>query len=153
MQLLADRPDLVAAVGEIRWTEWGHAPEPEDLSYWVDITAREVGRNSLPITFVAVDESGAIGAVGLGQFDIEERRDRSPWILGMVVRPDQRRAGVGRALLERVEAWAVDRGVTHAWVATGRAAPFYRDCGWQDAEVLQSGSGESVTVLTKELLA
>jgi hypothetical protein len=36
---------------------------------------------------VASDQSGALGAVGLGQFDIEERRDRSPSLLGMIVRP------------------------------------------------------------------
>ena len=36
---------------------------------------------------VASDQSGALGAVGLGPFDIEERRDRSPSLLGMIVRP------------------------------------------------------------------
>ena len=44
------------------------------------------------MTCVASDQSGALGAVGLGQFDIEERRDRSPWVLGMIVRPDRRGA-------------------------------------------------------------
>jgi len=39
------------------------------------------------MTWVASDQSGALGAVGLGQFDIEERRDRSPSLLGMIVRP------------------------------------------------------------------
>jgi hypothetical protein len=42
------------------------------------------------MTWVASDQSGALGAVGLGLFDIEERRDRSPWLLGMIVRPDRR---------------------------------------------------------------
>ena len=36
--LLADQPQLIAAVGELRWREWGHAPEPEQLAWWVDVT-------------------------------------------------------------------------------------------------------------------
>ena len=47
----------------------------------------EAGQRGLPVTWVAVGVGGeAAGAVGLGEFDIAERRDRSPWVLGMVVR-------------------------------------------------------------------
>jgi hypothetical protein len=31
------------------------------------------------------DTSGALAAVGLGKLDIEERLDRFPWLLGMIV--------------------------------------------------------------------
>jgi len=57
--LLADSPGLIPAVGEIRCQEWGRAQEPEQLSWWVDVTARETGRDELPVTFVAVDPLGA----------------------------------------------------------------------------------------------
>jgi len=46
VRLLADVPGLVTAVGEIRWREWGHVPEREDLSWWVRVTEREAGRGS-----------------------------------------------------------------------------------------------------------
>ena len=36
--LLADQPQLIAVVGELRWREWGHPPEPEALTWWVDVT-------------------------------------------------------------------------------------------------------------------
>ena len=65
----------------------GRAPEPTDRAWWRPEAVREAGRDELPITWVT---SGASGAVGLGEFDIEERRDRSPWLLGMIVRPDRR---------------------------------------------------------------
>jgi hypothetical protein len=79
VELLADHLHLVSAMGEMRWREWGHPPEPEALDWWVDITAPEAGRGGLPITWVAIDAPGkVIGAVGLNEFDIEERRDRSP---------------------------------------------------------------------------
>jgi len=63
IELLTDHPQLVPAVGEIRWREWGHAPEPDSLDWWVNITAREAGREDLPVTWVAIDAQGyAVGA-------------------------------------------------------------------------------------------
>ena len=66
VQFLADHEHLIAAVGELRWREWGHPPEPEDRSWWIDGTAREAGRDRLPVTWVAIGAGGeALGAVGL----------------------------------------------------------------------------------------
>jgi GNAT superfamily N-acetyltransferase len=151
IHLLADNEHLIGAVGEMRWREWGHAPEPEDPAWWVDITAQEAGRDHLPVTWVAIDARGdALGAVGLAEFDIDERRDRSPWLVGMIVRADRRGEGVGRLLITQLEVWAGARGSSQVWVATGGPAiGFYQACGWELVETLELASGESATVLTK----
>ncbi len=153
VELLADHPQLIPAMGELCWREWGHPPEPTDLEWWVEVTAREAGRDRLPITWVALDErGGALGRVGLGEFDLEERRDRSPWVLGMIVRPDRRGMGIGRLLLAQLEAWAACHGYQQVWVATGgRAIDFYRQCGWELSETVERASGEVASVLTKRL--
>ncbi len=153
VELLADHEQLIPALGELCWREWGHPPEPTDLEWWVEVTAREAGRDRLPITWVALDErGGALGRVGLGEFDLEERRDRSPWVLGMIVRPDRRGMGVGRLLLAHLEAWAGSHGYQQVWVATGgRAIDFYRQCGWELSETVERASGDAASVLTKRL--
>ena len=153
VELLADHPHLVLAVGQIRWREWGHPPEPESLDWWVDVTAREAGRAELPVTWVAFDSRGeAVGAVGLGRFDIEERRDRSPWVLGMIVTGQQRGLGIGSKLMGALEAWARGQGYSQLWVATGgRAVDFYRKCGWELTETFIRSSGEMTSILTKLL--
>ena len=153
IQLLAENAKLIPAIGELRWREWGHAPEPEDLDWWVDVTAREAGRDHLPITWVAIDRrGGALGAVGLGAFDIAERRDCSPWVLGMIVRPDCRGMGIGSLLLAHLEAWASTQGYERVWVANeGPAIGFYRRCGWELRDVIERASGERIAVLTKRL--
>jgi GNAT superfamily N-acetyltransferase len=112
---------------------------------------KEAGRNELSVTWVATDEGGkAIGAVGLGEFDIEERRYRSPWVLGMIVDPAQRGKGAGGKLMSALETWAARHGYSQLWVATGgRAVDFYRKCGWELVERFERSSGESVAVLTK----
>jgi GNAT superfamily N-acetyltransferase len=150
VHLLADRSDLIEAVTDLRWLEWGHAPEHIDRDWWHAATVREAGRSGLPMTWVASDQSGALGAVGLGLFDIEERRDRSPWLLGMIVRPDRRGAGIGRLLLAHLERWAYRQGYQQLWVATGGAAVgFYQRCGWRIYETVDRDF-EPATVLTKE---
>jgi GNAT superfamily N-acetyltransferase len=135
--LLADRPDLIPAVGQLRWAEWGHWPESADLGEWVDITRSESGRVDLPVTFVAVDPAGAAaGAVALGEFEPDEFRDRSPWIMGMIVRPELRGLAIGRLLLDHLTAWATGQhGYRRFWVATGdEAVGFYQACGWTEVE-------------------
>lgn len=152
VEFLADRPDLVEAVTDLRWREWGHELEPTDRNWWRDATIREAGRERLPLTWVASDTSGALGAVGLGQFDIEERHDRSPWLLGMIVRPDPRDGGLGRLLLDRVEEWAGGHGCDEIWAANeGPAVEFYRRCGWVVHELVDRGARPTVTVLSKRL--
>ena len=150
--LLADHPGLIPAVGQIRWKEWGHPPEPENLDWWVDVTRREAKRDALPVTWAAIDPLGqAVGAVGLAKFDIEERRDRSPWVIGMIVAVQQRGLGIGSQLMNTLEAWAHQHGYRQTWVATGQAADFYRKCGWELMEVIDRSSGETASILTKLL--
>ncbi len=153
VQLLADHERVIPAVGRMRWEEWGRSPEPEDPAWWVDVTRREAGRDNLPVTWVALDERGdALGAVGLAEYDIDERRDRSPWLVGMIVRADRRGMGIGGRLVAELETWASSHGYERVWVATGgRAVDFYRKCGWDLSETFERAAEEVTTVLTKAL--
>src|SRR4051795_9643683 len=96
VSLLADSPASMQAVADMRWLEWGHPPEPEDPTWWLETTVREAGIEDLPVTFVAhAMEHQVLGAVGLDTYDLDERQDTSPWITGLIVRRDQRGMGVG----------------------------------------------------------
>jgi GNAT superfamily N-acetyltransferase len=104
------------------------------------------------MTWVASDASGVLGAVGLGEFDIEERHDRSPWLLGMIVRADRRGSGLGRLLLSHLEQWANEQAYKEVWAANeGPAVDFYRRCGWVVHGIVQRGARPTVTVLSKRL--
>jgi GNAT superfamily N-acetyltransferase len=150
--LLADRLDLIEPAGDLRWREWGRPPEPVDRSWWIDVTRREAGRHDLPVSWVAVGSDGDLaGTVGLGEFDIEERRDTSPWVMGLVVREDLRGKGIGRLLMQQLERHAIDLGYPRMWVATGQAVGFYQRCGYQIVERLTLANGLPSTVLAKPL--
>lgn len=142
------------AVALMRWREWGDEAGRQEPGGWIETTRREAGQDVLPVTWVAVDERGSpLGAVGLGEFDIDERRDRSPWVLGMVVHPAHRRRGVGRMLLSELETFAASDGRRQVWVATGdQGREFYASCGWSFVERLIRGDeSQPINVLVKEL--
>ena len=138
----------------LRWREWGHAPEPEDPAWWLETTLREAGTDQLPVTFVACDDDDGevLGAVGLDSYDLDDRRDTSPWVTGMIVRRDRRRQGIGRMLMRHLEQWAADHQISEAWVGTDLAAAFYQHCGWIPHESFVTSTGEYIDVLHKELL-
>ncbi len=154
--MLADRPDLAAGWAELHWREWGNEPGREELSWWIEDASRAVQRTSVPVAFIAIGDDGEVlGGVGLHQFDLEERRDQSPWIVGMIVRADRRGDGIGQALMRRLESWAVAVGIEQLWVSTetaGRAVAFYERCGYDRVEELTPARGAPVTIVTKRLL-
>ncbi len=153
VMLLADRPDLAPKWSELHWREWGDEPGREELAWWVNSAMQYLERTQLPVAFIAVSDRGdVLGGVGLQEYDLEERRDRSPWVVGTIIRPDQRNAEVGQAFMARLSAWAAEAGITQLWVATGgRAIRFYQRCGFEVVETVQKQAGGEATVLTKQL--
>jgi len=148
--LLADHPAAIPAIAALRCREWG---QPSDLADWIATTAREAGHEALPMSWVALDAAGAaLGAVGLIAYDWDDWAERTPWVGGMLVRPDRRDGGIGARLLAHLAAWARTRGHTTVWVATGgRAIRFYERCGWVIHDSVTGETGEIVTLLTKVL--
>ena len=137
--LLADQPELIAEVGVLRWRAAGSRGTPGP---WIEATAGDARGAGLPLTLVAMDLEGhAIGAVTL------ECREQAAWVVGMVVRPGERRCGVGRLLVEALEDLARDHGHDVLQVYAEEAdLDFYRRCGWL-AEETPSAPG----VLSKPL--
>ncbi|GAB2580473.1 GNAT family N-acetyltransferase [Kribbella endophytica] len=150
--LLADQSDFIEPLAALRFQEWGPEPGRERLTDWVAITAREAGRDSLPVTFVASHGDILLGGVGLASHDLRQRRDRGPWIVGTIVAPAYRRAGVGAVLLTHLEHHAAHLGAASVYVATGgEAIAFYQACGWEIDELVPTGGGEVATLLRKTL--
>ncbi len=68
----------------------------------------------------------------------------------MIVAPDHRRRGLGRVLVDGIEAIAASQGHEQLWVATERAASFYEGCGYVGVESLQVGP-DLKHILVKDL--
>jgi GNAT superfamily N-acetyltransferase len=138
--LLADQPELIAEVGVLRWRASGKGGT---AGPWIESTARDAGRDGLPLTLVAMDLDGqAIGAVTIGEADedVSGCASRAPWLVRMVVRPDERRCGVGRLMVAAAEDLARERGHDRLWVAPrDEDLEFYRACGWSESAEQDDG--------------
>lgn len=155
--LLADEPDLAVGWATLHWREWGSEPGREALDWWLADAQRARERTRPPVAFIARTARGEVlGGLGLHPYDLEERRDRSPWLVGVIVRADCRGWGIGQALLARVERWAAQVGIARLWVATEAESPavtFYERCGYTIAEEMTSPHRGRVTVLNKTVPA
>ncbi|HEX3930380.1 MAG TPA: GNAT family N-acetyltransferase [Nocardioides sp.] len=135
--LLADQPELIAQVGALRWRAAGSVGTPGP---WIESTARTAGRDRLPLTLVATGLDGeVIGAVTLDTTADAAGESTAacapgtPWVVRMVVRPGERRCGVGRLMASALEDLAREHGHDELWVvAADDDANFYRHCGWLD---------------------
>lgn len=89
ISLLADHPALVREVGVLRWTEWGYDdPSPQS---WIAITAREAGRDDLPITWVVTGGDAADYYRACGWTDVERlvtSREQLPSTVLVYVLPE-----------------------------------------------------------------
>jgi GNAT superfamily N-acetyltransferase len=57
------------------------------------------------------------------------------WVEEILVSPDRRGSGTGRALMTAFEQWAAGHGCAMVALATRRAAPFYRAIGYEESAV------------------
>jgi GNAT superfamily N-acetyltransferase len=55
------------------------------------------------------------------------------WVEEILVQPRSRAHGIGRALMEAFEGWAMHRNCAVAALATRRAAPFYAALGYEES--------------------
>jgi GNAT superfamily N-acetyltransferase len=150
--LLADQPELVAEGGVLRWRAAGAVGTPGP---WIQSAARTAGRDTLPLSLVAMGLTGeVIGAVTLDIVDETAREGctgRAPWVVRMVVRPGERLCGVGRLMVAAVEDLAREHGHDQLWgMATDQDAEFYRHCGWHEGDDSEPNAS---SVLRKTLVS
>ena len=150
---IADHPGLVDEVARRSWEEWGGPDVNGSLAEWTAVLRQRINRGSIPTTFVALDENGGLlGSVTLTEHDMPGHplyADLTPWLGGMLVRPDARGTGVGTALMrhacECAEAWGIDR----LFLYTESAREFYARFGWQVIDETDWEGGR-VAVMTRE---
>ncbi len=102
-----------------------------DREHYRDIFGRAIAlRNAM---FVVEDDNGEL----IGLLTTYEHVDYG-WTLGMMVDESRRGLGIGRALMERLFAWAHGRGIKHlsllVFPHNERALRLYRSTGFEEVE-------------------
>jgi GNAT superfamily N-acetyltransferase len=74
------------------------------------------------------------GTCLLVRSELESCHPASPWLAGLYVTPEQRRQGVGRALVQAIEDQARRRGRRRLCLYTRRAINYYECLGWSTVD-------------------
>lgn len=117
-------------------------PEPSSEEHAAEIDSFFAGTRHEPLAvLIASDDAGE--AIGFAELSIRRyaegcQTDRVAFLEGWYVVPAARRRGVGRALIERAEAWAVERGCpefgSDALIDNELSAQAHRALGFHEVE-------------------
>jgi GNAT superfamily N-acetyltransferase len=145
---LADHAELVPVIAAWHWHEWGHGDPAGSLATWTAGLAERLGRETVPATYVALDDHGPRGSVSLVEQDMATHPDLGPWLAGVYVEPASRGRGVaGRLIVHAVER-AEAMGLPCLYLYTTTAVGLYRRFGWTPTFAERYG-GELVTVMCR----
>jgi GNAT superfamily N-acetyltransferase len=150
IELLADHPSLIPVVSGWHFHEWGDLHPGTTRSDWTAELADLSGRDRIPITFVVLEDSEAVGSASLVVCDMDTRSDLSPWLASVYVLPDFRRRGIATALVSHALAQARQLGIRQLYLWTDTAASLYGRMGWRPL-VEESYKGKTVLVMVRDL--
>ena len=92
-----------------------------------------------------------VGTCLLVRHELESAHELTPWLAGLVVDPDHRNKGIGRALVAAIEAHAASIGVEKLYLYTWQARDFYAGLGWAVVDLFEQ-DGHPMLLMARELL-
>jgi ribosomal protein S18 acetylase RimI-like enzyme len=135
--LAADIPQLVELLGILFTQEAEISPDPEKQRRALEFILRDPSRARI---FVAREAGKVIAMAALHFTTSTAEGGKAAWFEDCIVRPEYRRQGIGKALLEFVLAQARAEGALRVTLLTDadneRAQALYRKAGFGDSSML-----------------
>jgi GNAT superfamily N-acetyltransferase len=148
-RFLPCRADPVAAALVACWLhqEFGHPGGPDAAAIARMIAAPPDGPEE---SFLLLADGVPVGTASLAHDDLKARPDLTPWLAGVLVRPEHRGRGHAAALVRHVEGFARAAGVATLWLYTWSAEGLYAGLGWE-REGPEQERGRPVVLMRRAL--
>ncbi|MGJ8668847.1 MAG: GNAT family N-acetyltransferase [Oceanococcus sp.] len=150
VEYLADRTEFAPELAALHLAERGLLRPGQTLEDRIESLNGCLGKEATPSTVVATEGPELIGSALLVTHDMSTRRDLSPWLAGVFVKPSFRKMGVATALIQRVESETLLMEVPQLYLYTDKESSFYSSRGWGVLEVCEYRDLE-VTVMFKSI--
>lgn len=129
---LADYPDFAPKRAEWHYQEWNRLHANDSAARRLESLRARSNRRRIPSVFVAVESGQLLGSATLAEYDMETRRDLTPWMTDVFVAPEVRRRGIASALVRRLveEAKALKVAQLYLFTTGPWRERLYASLGW-----------------------
>lgn len=149
IKLLADHPEWVPIIAKWHWDEWGHLDTDGSLLKWIASLAGRNNHDQIPMSFVAVENGKPIGSVTIEEHDMETRKDLTPWLAGVYIKPECRSRGVASQLIHSALETANRLEINNLYLYTHSASGLYAKLGWIELEKCQYQGREVIIMVNR----
>ncbi len=129
---LADHLDFAPTLAQWHYQQWNWLDENDSVARRLDSLIEAANRRRIPSVFVAIEDAELCGSATLAAYDMDTRRDLTPWLADVFVSPDFRRRGIASALVRRVvdEARVLDVSELYLFTTGPWRERLYAGLGW-----------------------
>ncbi len=148
IELLAEHSESIPKLVDWYMSEWEPyygADGPGDAR--ADLRSR-CNRDEIPIGLVAVEDGEILGTAAV---DIDAATGLIPSVVGLLVKPSQRRRGIATALLKRAESLARTLGYSRLFVSTAILGDLLVRMDWHSQREVKFASDELGAIYAKDL--
>ena len=136
---LADHRAFIPTLARWHHAQWSYLSPGDSLERRVERLHKHAGKSQIPVTFVAYNRAEdetetVVGSASLIAQDMDTHPELSPWLASVYVAAEQRRQGIGSALVRRVAAEAAALDVVKLYLFTPDQERFYARLGWTRSE-------------------
>ena len=129
--MLADHMEALPTLARWQHAEWGNLRVGDTLEARTARLEAQAGRDGIPLTVVALENTTILGSASLIAHDMHTRPELSPWLAGVFVDPQYRRRGIAGELVRRIVAEAAKLGVPLLYLYTVHSEKLYASLGWK----------------------
>jgi GNAT superfamily N-acetyltransferase len=145
LHYLHDVPEHTETIARWIFETFTHEFEGVMFPEWLEIFA-----SPARVTFVAAENTRALGTASLDFEDLPPRPDLTPWLASVYVLPEFRARGLGAMLIGAVTKEAKTKGFKQLYLHTSDRADFYAKRGWKVLDTVEYWQ-KTNTVMTKVL--
>lgn len=150
IDFLGEHLDVLPELARLHFDEWRHFSPDNTLADRVSKLQELASSSELPFMVVAIEGKKLVGSAALVYDDMRTRKELSPWLASVFVKPEFRRKGIAAALVRQIEKSAEERGIRKLYLFTEHARDLYAKLGWRDMEACEY-QGVDVVIMSKRL--
>lgn len=146
IDFLAEHVELIPTIAEWLYDEWGDIRPGDSVDRRIEQLEGLLNRDRIPTAVIGLSGAVPVGIACLVEHDLPGREDLAPWLASVVVPPELRRQGIGKALVERVVEIAGELGHDELYLFTFDQEHFYAEMGWQTFDKAER-FGQDITLM------